>query len=143
LPASESAAQEVIGDSGDTVLQGNGTVLLVDDEEDVLEISKAMIEAIGYKTITSRGGQEAIKLYQERKDHIDLVLLDMIMPSMNGGKIYDHLKEINPSVKVILVSGYSLNGTATEILSRGCNGFIQKPFKIKDLSMKIRDILGK
>jgi CheY-like chemotaxis protein len=64
------------------------------------------------------------------------------MPDILGGETYDRLKEINPDVKVLLSSGYSLNGQATEIMERGCNGFIQKPINIKDLSIKIRDLLG-
>jgi DNA-binding NtrC family response regulator len=75
------------------------------------------------------------------KDKIDLVILDMIMPIMGGGEVYKRIKQISPDVKVLLSSGYSINGEASEILKRGCNGFIQKPFSIKDLSKKIRDIL--
>jgi len=65
----------------------------------------------------------------------------MIMPDMSGGDTYDRLKDIDPKVKVLLSSGYSINGQATEILDRGCNGFIQKPFKMKELSQKLREIL--
>jgi CheY-like chemotaxis protein len=67
----------------------------------------------------------------------------MVMPDMGGGETYDRLKEINPDIKVLLSSGYSINGEATEILERGCNGFIQKPYKSKKLSQKIREILDK
>lgn len=72
-----------------------------------------------------------------------MVILDMIMPHMGGGETYDRVKEINRNVKVLLSSGYSIDGEATEILNRGCNGFIQKPFNIKELSLKIREILDK
>jgi len=72
-----------------------------------------------------------------------MVILDMIMPGMNGGEVYAKLKEINPDIKVLLSSGYSLNEQATEILERGCNGFIQKPFNMTDISEKIREILDK
>jgi CheY-like chemotaxis protein len=67
----------------------------------------------------------------------------MIMPNMGGGETYDKLKGTNPNIKVLLSSGYSINGLATEILNRGCNGFIQKPFNMKDLSKKLREILDK
>jgi CheY-like chemotaxis protein len=67
----------------------------------------------------------------------------MIMPGMGGGATYDRLKEINPHIKVLLSSGYSINGQAQGILDRGCNGFIQKPFQIKELSQKLREILDK
>jgi len=71
------------------------------------------------------------------------VILDMIMPVMGGGETYDRLKETNPDIKVLLSSGYSINGEASEILDRGCNGFIQKPFNVKELSRRIREILDK
>ncbi|MDH4204078.1 MAG: response regulator, partial [Desulfobacteraceae bacterium] len=74
---------------------------------------------------------------------IDIVIMDIIMPEMGGGELYDKLKEINPDVKVLLSSGYDIKGLASKILSRGCNGFIQKPYEIKDLSQKIREILEK
>ncbi|MBW2169089.1 MAG: response regulator [Deltaproteobacteria bacterium] len=72
-----------------------------------------------------------------------MVILDMIMPDMGGGETYDRLKEINPDIKVLLSSGYSINGQANEILERGCDGFIQKPFNMKDLSRKLREILDR
>jgi len=89
---------------------------------------------LGYKVLTARSGKEAIKIYEENKERIDIVLLDMVMPDMSGGDTYDRMKYVNPKVKVLLSSGYSINGRATEILDRGCNGFIQKPFKMKELS---------
>ena len=86
-------------------------------------------------------GGEAIDTYRENKDSINLVILDMIMPGIGGGETYDRMKEINPDIKVLLSSGYSINGEASEILKRGCDGFIQKPFNIKSLSNKIREII--
>ena len=74
---------------------------------------------------------------------IDLVLLSMVMPVMGGGEAFDRMKEINTNVKVLLSSGYSLEGEAKEILERGCDAFIQKPFKLEQLSQKIRELLGK
>jgi CheY-like chemotaxis protein len=72
-----------------------------------------------------------------------MVILDMIMPGMGGGETYDRLKKINPEIRVLLSSGYSINGQASEIIDRGCNGFIQKPFNVIQLSRKIGDVLGK
>ena len=89
----------------------------------------------------ARSGKEAIEIYEKNKERIDIVLLDMIMPDMSGSDTYDRMKEIDPDIKVLLSSGYSINGQATEILDRGCNGFIQKPFKMKELSQKLREIL--
>ena len=117
------------------------TILLVDDEELIREVSQEMLKTMDYDVLTARDGEEAIEVYNKHRDIIDLVLLDMVMPDMGGSKVYNRLKEMNPDVKVLLSSGYSINGEATEIMERGCNGFIQKPFNLKDLSQKIKEIL--
>jgi CheY-like chemotaxis protein len=102
-----------------------------------------MLEKLGYRVFTARSGEEAIELYKKKRAEIDLVILDMIMPGMGGGKAFDHLKEIDRNVKVLLSSGYSINGQAHEILSRGCKGFIQKPFDLEEFSIKVNELLGK
>ena len=91
--------------------------------------------------MTAGSGKEAIVIFEDNKDQIDIVLLDMIMPDMSGSDVYDRMKEISSEVKVLLSSGYSISGQAAEIMDRGCNGFIQKPFKMKELSQKLREIL--
>jgi len=123
-------------------LRGTETLLLVDDEDDILDAGKDILINLGYKIITARDGKEALKVYRDNHDKIDLVILDMIMPGFSGGSTYDALKEIDPAVRVILSSGYSLNGQAAKILARGCNGFIQKPYMAADLSRKIKEVLG-
>ncbi len=119
------------------------TVLLVDDEDMVIDIGKDMLKTLGYKVLLARGGKEAIEVSRARKDEIDLVILGMTMADMGGGETYDRIKAINPQVKVLLSSGYSIEGRAREILERGCDGFIQKPFGMEELSQKIREILDK
>jgi len=109
----------------------------------ILDVSKEILEQLGYEVLSAKSGREAIDVFKKHKDIIDLVILDMIMPEMSGGETYDALKEINADIKVLLSTGYSMNGQATKILERGCNGFIQKPFNIKSLSEKIREILEK
>jgi DNA-binding NtrC family response regulator len=71
-----------------------------------------------------------------------MIILDMIMPDLGGSEVYDKIKTIDPEIKVLLSSGYSVEGEATEILNKGCNGFIQKPFNLKSLSKKIREVLN-
>ena len=140
LPAS---LKEVIREkkpAGD-ILKGSETVLFVDDEEMIIEVAEQLLKRLGYKVLTARSGKEAIKIYEENFQQIDIVVLDMIMPDMGGGETYDGFKMLNSKVKVLLSSGYSVNGQATEILDRGCNGFIQKPFRMKELSQKLREIL--
>ena len=125
------------------VIKGTETILIVDDEDIVLDVGVEVLKTLGYRVLAARSGPEAIEIYRQRAGEIDMVILDMIMPEMGGGRVFDAMKGINPSVKVLLASGYSLNGQASNILSRGCRGFIQKPFSIIDLSRKIREVLGK
>lgn len=123
-------------------VHGNGTILLVDDEEIIRVVAVAMLEHLGYTVITATCGREAIQKYRQQEDDIDLILLDMIMPEMTGAQTFDQLKAINPEVRVLLVSGYSADGQAADILGRGCLGFIQKPFRTDTLSRKIQEALS-
>jgi PAS domain S-box-containing protein len=140
LPASVEKVRKVLR-TADEITRTTGTVLLVDDEDIVLEIEKEMVETLGYEVLTAGNGKEAVEVYKKKWDKIDLVLMDMVMPNMGGGEAYDRMKEIDPRVKVLLSSGYSLDGEAKKILARGCDGFIQKPCTIEVLSKKIREIL--
>jgi len=108
-----------------------------------VELKKELLKQMGYKVLVAKSGKAAVELYKSNKDEIEMVILDMIMPDMGGGDTYDKLKEINPDIKALLSSGYSIDGQATEILKRGCDGFIQKPFNIKKMSQKIRQVLDK
>ncbi|HAJ27149.1 MAG TPA: hypothetical protein DCG53_07890 [Syntrophus sp. (in: bacteria)] len=140
LPASE---REVVKEQTATgiIVRGNESILLVDDEETVMEVNKELLESMGYRVYATKSGQEAIAVYMEKQKEIDLVILDMIMPGISGGETFDRLREIAPGIKVLLSSGYSINGEAQEILDRGCNGFIQKPFQLSELSIKVRKML--
>lgn len=142
LPASsaDEAAEE--RDPTEEIVMGQGTILLVDDEDVVLEVGKPLLETLGYEVLVARSGKEGIQLYRENQDRIRGVVLDMIMPQMSGGETFEQLRAINPRVKVLLSSGYSINGQAREILNRGCNGFIQKPFHLQELSRKLQESLG-
>ena len=125
-----------------TVAKGSEIILLVDDEPMILEIGREILAALGYEVLTASSGKEAIDVYSRNRDQISLSILDMIMPHMSGGELFDRMAAINPQVKVLLASGYSIEGEAREILGRGCKGFIQKPFSISELSQKIRTILS-
>jgi len=123
------------------ILMGSETVLLVDDEDMILDVGRDLLEKLGYEVLTVKSGIEAIEIYRTNQKKIDIVILDMVMPKMGGGDTYEKLRDIDPAVKVLLSSGYSIDGQASKILSRGCDGFIQKPFDIKSLSLEIRKIL--
>lgn len=123
------------------LVAGVGTILLVDDQDIVSDIGADMLSLLGYDVLVAKSGEEAISIYNEKNDCILLVILDMIMPVMSGSETFERLKRIRPDVKVILSSGYSINGQASEILNRGCRGFIQKPFNLQELSNKIQQVL--
>ena len=140
LPALEKEVtkqQELPGKA----LKGEENVLLVDDEDMIIDVGQEMLKALGHGVFTARSGREAIEVYEANKEKIDIVILDMIMPDMGGGEAYDRTKEINPNIKVLLSTGYSIDGQAKEILARGCLGFMQKPFNLRDLSQNLRGIL--
>ena len=120
---------------------GSETILLVDDEEMVADIGKDLLEKLGYTVLVAAGGTEAINLFRRHRDQVDLVILDMIMPDMSGGETFSRLRAIKPNAKILLSSGYSLDSRASAIMKQGCNGFIQKPFNLKKISHKIREIL--
>ena len=140
LPATEKAVVSEEAVKKD-VLRGTETILLVDDEAMVLDVAKGMLEFLGYRVHCAGSGQEAVAVYTIKKNEIDLVILDMILPGISGGETFDHLREINPQAKVLLSSGYSIDGNAREILERGCDGFLQKPFQIEQLAREVRAIL--
>jgi two-component system, cell cycle sensor histidine kinase and response regulator CckA len=104
-------------------------------------VMKEMLEMLGYNIYVAGSGQEALAIYSERGNEIDLVVMDMIMPGIGGGKTFDYLIGMNPKVKVILASGYSVNGEARSIMDRGCRDFIQKPFQLHELTGRIRKVL--
>ena len=138
LPASEKeVAQEK--ELSKEVIKGQEAVLLIDDEKIIIEVGQELLKTLGYTVFQAKNGQDGIGIYKKNK--IDIVILDMIMPEMGGSETYDRLKEIDPDIKVLLSSGYSIDGLAKTILAKGCNGFIQKPFGLKDLSIALRDIL--
>jgi PAS domain S-box-containing protein len=140
LPASDFKEVDDI-EISTAMIKGNEAILLVDDEETTIHVEELMLKELGYQVVPALSGKRAIELYKEKMVYFDLVALDMIMPEMNGKDTYDALKKINPNVKVLLVSGYSLNKQIEDLMDQGCNGFIQKPFDIVQLSQKLREVL--
>jgi PAS domain S-box-containing protein len=123
-------------------IKGEATILVVDDEESVRSMAAEMLDLLGYRVLTAIDGREAIEIFKEKKNEIDLVLLDMIMPNMAGKETYRELKKITPDIKVLLASGYSQNDKTKEILDEGVLGFVQKPFGISVLSKTISEMLN-
>jgi len=140
LPASDKKIAVEEAPAASRSARGGGTVLLVDDERDIVEVTRELLESKGFNVLAAGSGQEAVAIYKEKKESIDLVILDMIMPGIGGSKTYDQLFAIDPDVKILLASGYSIDGEAQRIMDKGCKGFIQKPFRISELVRKIREI---
>ncbi len=142
LPASEKKAEE-ISQPEEQAQKGSETILIVDDEYEFRDVGEEMLRELGYEVITATNGQEACAVFAAQQETIDLIILDMIMPIMGGGQAFDRLRTIKPDVRILLSSGYSADSEAADILSRGCDGFIQKPFRMNELSKILRQLLEK
>jgi len=141
LPASDERKKER-AEVRETIPRGSETVLVVDDELPVLDVAADILTYLGYRVFKAASGEEAIRIYRDKSGEIDLVLLDMIMPRMNGKEVFLKLKEINPSVCVCITSGYTQTPQAQEIIDLGVRGFIYKPYTIRDLAHRMREILA-
>ena len=124
-------------------IKGKGTILVIEDEEPVMKVSRVILEKLGYRVIEARTGQEAINRVKKFDEDIDLAMLDILLPDMTGNAVYPFLMEARPNLKVIVFSGYSIDGPAKEILDAGAQGYIQKPFAIAELSEKLKTVLSK
>jgi DNA-binding NtrC family response regulator len=100
-----------------------------------------MVKKMGYKVFMAGSGAEALEIFKHDKDEIKLVILDMIMPGLSGAQTFDELMVLDPSVKVILSTGYSLESHAAQTMEKGCRGVLQKPFTFETLSIKIEEVL--
>lgn len=141
LPATEASAA-LQAEIENEIIHGEGTILLVDDEEMIADVAREMLSQLGYAVIVAGSGAEAIERLTENSDSVMLVILDLIMPDMNGSEAFEQLKALQPDLKVLLASGYSLNGQAESLMQQGCNGYIQKPFNLTELSRKLYEILN-
>lgn len=140
LPAT---AKEInsIPQLGEDLPTGSETILLVDDEELVLNLTKELLERLGYSVLPASSGSEALRIYQELNGAIDLAILDVVMPGMNGADLFRRLREQNRLLKIMLSTGHGLAGPAAEALALGCNGYIQKPFTLQEIAKRIRTLL--
>jgi two-component system cell cycle sensor histidine kinase/response regulator CckA len=123
-------------------IKGQGTIMVIEDEELVMKVTREILKRLGYRVLEAKTGQEAIDVVQTFDGDIDLAMLDILLPGMSGDIIYPLLMKARPNLKVIVFSGYSIDGPAQKILNAGAEDFIQKPFTIVDLSEKLKKILG-
>ena len=120
---------------------GTCTVLVIEDEETVMDVSRKMLERLEYHVLQARDGAEAGKIAKTYNGDIDLAILDVCLPDMMGQRLYTVITEARPGLKVIVASGYNLEGPAKEILDAGAQGFIQKPYSFNALSEKLNEVL--
>jgi CheY-like chemotaxis protein len=118
-----------------------GRVLLVDDEADVREVTSAMLQTLGLQVITAVDGQDGLDRFAMERGTIDLVLLDLTMPRMDGRETFQELRRLQADIPVILYSGYSEYDSLGETLAQGFAGFLQKPFQIGDLRIALQQVL--
>jgi len=139
LPAADGLAPEEKAPAA--IVRGNGTVLVVDDEPQVLQALTLLLGSIGYDVLTASSGREAVHIVRRSGLAISLVILDMLMPEMTGSQTYGALRKVAPGIKVLLASARGIEVRAAEMLAQGCQGFIQKPFDAATLSAKLREII--
>ncbi len=121
----------------DNIYPGEGTILVVEDEIQVRSMEKRILEKCGYTVLTVENGREAIKYYQQHRKEIDLIVLDMIMPEMGGKECFYKLKEIDPEVKIVIITGYKTDAVITRFIRDGVSGVIEKPFKLYDFTREV------
>ncbi len=121
--------------------RGSETILLVDDEEILRDIGRDILETFGYTVLLAPDGESALELYKERRKHISLVILDLIMPGMGGKQCLEKLLKINPDTKVVIASGYSIDGHAKDALKAGAKAFVSKPYELNKMLQAVRSVL--
>lgn len=135
-------AEDTLAMGKDAKLEKSKHILLVDDEEVVCMATQEMLKRLDYDVTTMNCGADAIEYYEENWHGIDLVVLDMMMPEMGGEEVFGHLQRINPDANVLVSSGYSGNDKARDLEDMGAKGYIQKPYRLAELSSTVRQILN-
>jgi two-component system cell cycle sensor histidine kinase/response regulator CckA len=141
LPVLETMTELDVETTGEMPAFGTETILLVDDEERIQELARGILSQAGYNVVTAGNGKEALELYQRQKADISLVILDLIMPKTGGAECLEKLLQIDPNVKVLVASGFSVNGPIMDALEDGAEGFIGKPYDAKELLRVVRRVL--
>jgi len=133
LPCSQQLIEDEKEES--PVKTGSGTILLVDDEEFNRILNRDILKSLGYKVLLAEDGLESIEIFREKYSEIDIVLMDMIMPKMNGSEAFHKMREIDENCKIIIASGYTKDKNIDELIQNGLAGYITKPYNISDISL--------
>lgn len=139
LPAIESLVED--REEKTEIAEGTGTILIIEDKDDVMAVCRAMVKRIGYTVLEARTGKEAVDIARDFEGGIDLVILDIGLPDMEGERVFELIRKIRPDIKVIICSGYAIEGPVQKILNAGAQSFIQKPYKFNKLSEKLKKVL--
>jgi two-component system cell cycle sensor histidine kinase/response regulator CckA len=142
IEAEEEVEEKVVPEPKVELAGGEGTVLVIEDEAPLVKLFRQILERLGYRVLEAKTGEEAVELAKTFDGQIDLALLDIKLPDMDGGRVYPLIMEARPDLKVIVCSGYSIDGPAQAILDAGAEGFIQKPFLIAPFAEKLKEVLG-
>ena len=121
--------------------RGTETVLVVDDEVMVKDLARDILKRYGYTVLTAAGGEEAVQLYQQHTGAIATVVLDVVMPGMDGREVFARMRQINPAAKIIVSSGYSSDRDADELLKQGAAGFVKKPYRMAELVKVVGEVI--
>ncbi len=141
LPAGRGSAESAQGDEERDLRTGSGLILVVDDEPMIKTLARDILQRYGYTVLTAEGGEEAIVLYSRQWRDISLVLLDMVMPQLDGREVFRRIREINPRAKIIVSSGYSHDRDADDLLEQGAAGFVQKPYRMTELVKMVEKVI--
>lgn len=123
-------------------VKGSGTILVIEDEEMIMDVIRGILERLGYRVLEAETGKKAVEIVNSFDGDIELAILDIVLPDMKGNAVYPLIMKARPNLKVIVCSGYSINGPAREILDNGAQGFLQKPFNMTILSEKLKEVLN-
>lgn len=125
----------------DQIIAGKGCILIIDDEDIIRTTARLMLEKLGYEIVEAENGKEGLAMYREYSDTIDVVLLDMLMPVMDGTECFHKLQEIDPGVSVIISSGFTRDADLHRMREDGLQGFVRKPYNLAELSMVVAQVL--
>ncbi len=141
FPATDKIPIDELITAQKEIPRGTETILIIDDELTLLDLTRELLEGLGYNVITAQGALEGINAYRERHKEIQMVILDMLMPEMTGNQVYPVLKGINPRVAVLLATGLSVGERVDDMISLGVNGVVGKPYSVSDLATHVRSVL--
>lgn len=142
LPLSPSPDADLPAETPSEPPHGTARILIVDDEEVVRAVAEDLLNELGYRVKTFSRGEDVLRYYADHHATVDLIILDLVMPGMDGRECFAALKAINPGVRALLSTGFGMNGRIQEALDEGMIGFVQKPYRLADLGSKVREALG-